>query len=143
VTLEKTLWIDAAPEIVRSYFLDAAKVMAWTGQAAEVDPRPGGAYRIDMGAAGWLDGCFTLIAEDRIEHAFDLPGVTGRSTVAISLTAEAGGTRLTIRHAGLPLPLATIAVRGWDHHLARLSVAATGGTPAADTLCARPMDTLA
>jgi len=31
----------------------------------------------------------------------------------------------------------SVAQRGWEHHLARLAVAATGGSPGTDLLCNR------
>lgn len=142
MTLTKSIWIDAPPDAVRAYFTDAAKMTAWSGVAARLDPRPGGLYELDMGQAGIMTGRFVEVGERRIVQEIDLPGSDAKSRIEITLAPEAGGTRVTIVHSGLPAPFDRIASRGWDHHLARLSVAATGGTNPPDSLCRRPMETL-
>lgn len=141
-TLSKTIWIDAPLAVVHGYFVEADKMALWSGTAARLDPRPGGVYELDMGAAGVLSGRFVRIEADRIEQEIDAPdgGVPGR--IDIRLTEEAGGTRVSIRQTGLASPFDAIASRGWDHHLARLSVVSNGGNAGPDSLCDKPMDAL-
>ena len=140
--IEKTIWIDAPLAIVRSYFTDETKMPLWSGRAARLDPRPDGVYELDMGEAGIISGRFVTVGDTRIVQEIGPPGGHESSTIEISLSEEAGGTRVTIRHSGIPDPFDAIATRGWDHHLARLSVVATGGTAGPDGLCARPMMSL-
>ncbi len=143
--MKKSIWIDAAPDVVFGYLTEGDRMAQWSGVAAELDARPGGIFRLDMGAAGIMTGQFLEVRRpDRIvyevgaeDHAPEM-----RSRVEITLSPEVDGTRVEVRHEGLPAPFQPVAGRGWDHHLARLSVVASGGAPGADTLCTRPMETL-
>jgi len=56
----------------------------------------------------------------------DLP--PGTSRVEVTLTDEAGGTRVTVRHSGLPDDLVERSLTGWDAHLGRLDAVAGGRT---------------
>src|SRR5207249_7043761 len=46
--IEITQRIDAPPEIVFAYLTDSRRFVKWMGVGAELDPRPGGRYRIDV-----------------------------------------------------------------------------------------------
>ncbi len=143
--LVKTIWIDAPPAVVFDYFVNADKMQHWCGVGARVDPVPGGLYQLDMGEAGLITGRFValdppsfLAYEVQPPHGLEAPN----SRVEVRLVAEADGTRVEITHTGLVDPFPQIASCGWDHHLARLSVVANGGSPGVDTLCSRPMKSL-
>lgn len=140
--VEKSIWIDATPEIIHSFFTVSEKMAQWAGVGARLDPRPGGIYELDMGVAGVMTGRFVEVNALRIVQEVDTNPGKPPSRIEITLSPEAGGTRVTVRHSGLPAPFPEIASRGWDHHLARLSVASTGGTPPPDPLCTRPVETL-
>ena len=89
--------------------------MSWSaeGTFVEVDPP-----RRVLFTWGWSD-------------LFDLaPGTT---RVEVALTAEDGGTRLRLRHHGLPADEARDQHRGgWEMYLGRLAVRAAGGDPGPD-----------
>ena len=53
--VERTVTIDASPETVWQFLVDPDKTTAWWGMTASFDPRPGGAYRIEVipGGHGW------------------------------------------------------------------------------------------
>ncbi|RVT87082.1 transcriptional regulator [Rhodobacteraceae bacterium CCMM004] len=136
--VRRSLWIDAPPEVVHRQFTDPARIAAWAGCGADLDPRPGGIYRLDMGRAGVFAGRFVTVTPGLIVQEVGVPG-QAPSRIEIVLAAEAGGTRLTLTHSGLPDGVGAMAGRGWDHHLARLAVAAAGGAPAGDSLCVRPL----
>lgn len=140
--IEKSIWIDAAPTVVRTFFLDSEKLIAWSGVAARLDPKAGGIYELDMGQAGVLQGRFVTVEENLIIQDIDLPDGTGVSRICIELSEEAGGTRVKIHQDGLAAPFDSIASRGWDHHLARLSVAVHGDILKPDTLAQKPMSSL-
>lgn len=143
--LKKSIWIDAAPEIVFAYLTEGERMARWSGVAAELDARPGGVFRLDMGQGGILSGRFLEVARPgRIVYevgSVEL-GPETVSRVEITLTAEVDGTRVEVTHDALPPPFHPVASRGWDHHLARLSVVATGGDAGPDPLCERPMESL-
>jgi uncharacterized protein YndB with AHSA1/START domain len=63
--LSKSIWIDAPPEIVFPYFVEADKLARWTGENAEVNPVPGGFYRLDMGNAGVITAQIVTIEPPR------------------------------------------------------------------------------
>ena len=141
----KSIWIDAEPEVVFPYFTDADKMARWCGRSAELDPVPGGTYRLDMGDTGVIKGRFVRVeAPTFVSIAIDGPDEAEipPSVLEVSISAEAGGSRVDLRHSGLEPPFSVMAGRGLDHHLARLSVAATGGSPGSDPLCERQMETL-
>ena len=143
--LKKSIWIDAAPDIVFTYLTEGERMAQWSGMAAELDARPGGIFRLDMGQGGILQGRFLeVVRPGRIvyEIAAAEHGPELMSRVEITLSAEVDGTRVEVIHDALPPPFRPVANRGWDHHLARLSVVATGGAPGNDSLCDRPMESL-
>lgn len=143
--MKKSIWIDAAPGIVFDYLTEGERMALWSGVAAELDARPGGLFRLDMGAGGILQGRFLEVRRpDRIvyEVGAEDHGPEMMSRVEITLSPEVDGTRVDVVHDALPPPFQPVASRGWDHHLARLSVVATGGDPGPDTLCNRAMEML-
>ena len=143
--LEKTIWIDAPIDVVFPYLIEEDKMIQWCGVGARLEPVPGGLYELDMGVAGVIVGRFVEVrAPDYLRYEIHPPeGIEGSpSVVEMSLTEEGGGTRINVSHTGLTPPFQSIAGRGWDHHIARLSVAANSGLSGPDSLCERPMDSL-
>lgn len=135
--LTKSIWIDARPEVVFEYFTDAGKMRLWCGRQAELEPVPGGIYRVDMGEWGTVEGQFVRV-EPPTFLSHTVPAEEGaEALIEISITADAGGSRVEVRQKGLDAPFQPIASRGWDHHLARLSVVATGGSAPDDSMCVR------
>ena len=144
--LQKSIWIDAPPDVVFDYFVEPEKMIRWAGLQAELDPVPGGIYRLDMGVAGVIQGQFVKVDPGKyVSFEVNPPeGAKGPpSTIEITIAEEAAGSRVEVRHTGLEAPFDAIASRGWDHHLARLSVIAQGGTAVEDSLCKRPLESLA
>ena len=140
--ISKSIWIDAPPEIVFEYFTNAEKMTQWCGRNAELDPVPKGTYRLDMGEWGVVQGQYVRIDAPTFV-SIELHGPAGSnmppSMLEVSITAEAGGSRVDVRQTGLEGPMLSIAGRVLDHHLARLSVVANGGSPGSDTICTRTM----
>jgi uncharacterized protein YndB with AHSA1/START domain len=46
--IEKVISIDAPPETVFSYLIDPARYVRWKGKLAQLDPRPGGEFRVEF-----------------------------------------------------------------------------------------------
>jgi uncharacterized protein (TIGR02453 family) len=152
VTVER--WIDASPETVFSFFTDRGRWLSWQGVAAEIDPRPGGIFRMNVRGDGYANG--ELIVVDPYERivvtwgweneALGVP--PGSSTVEVTFEPQRGGTLVRLRHAGLPPAALDPHREGWNHYLDRLAVRAAGGDPGRDptlvsTPFAFPADTLA
>jgi hypothetical protein len=54
--VEQTVRISARPETVWRYWTDPQRMCDWWGAAAELDPRPGGACRVEMGGGPVMRG---------------------------------------------------------------------------------------
>jgi uncharacterized protein YndB with AHSA1/START domain len=140
--VERELTIEASPETVWEFLVDPEKATAWMGQKASFDPRPGGAYRVDVIPGHTALGKFVEVEAPRRlvytwgwEKGESGPNAVppGSSTIEIELVPDGDGTRLRFVHRGLP-DAESIASHGhgWDHYLARLVVVARGGDPGAD-----------
>ena len=47
--VEREVRIAARPETVFEFFTDPDKMVLWKGREADLDPQPGGIYRVEMG----------------------------------------------------------------------------------------------
>jgi uncharacterized protein YndB with AHSA1/START domain len=136
--VEVSIRIDASPSTVFGYFVDPDRMCAWMGVAAEVDPRPGGAYRVDVNGRDVAVGKYVEIRPDeRVVWTWGWDGndglPPGSTTVEVTLTQDGDGTVVRLRHSGLPTEDAMKRHgEGWDHYLDRLAVAASGGDPGTD-----------
>ena len=138
--LEVETRVRARPETVFAFFTDAALYRLWHGVDAELDPRPGGLYRVRMPSQAVAEGAF-LVVEPPHRLVFtwgwvgnlDVP--PGSTTVEVTFTREADETVVRLVHRGFPAePIRAAHAAGWQHFLARLTVAATGGDPGPDPL---------
>ena len=140
--VQRTIAIDASPETVWQFLIDPEKTKAWWGLTASFDPRPGGAYRIEVIPGHTASGEFVeLDAPHRLVYTWGWeagddgvnPVPPGSSTVDIELVSDGDGTVLNFTHRDLPSAEAADShSKGWDHYLERLAVAAAGGNPGPD-----------
>lgn len=136
MNLEFERQIGAPPEIVYSYFTDAAKYTKWMGVAASLDPRPGGVFRVTNANGAISRGEYLqLEPHSRIEFSWgfendeELP--PGSSVVTVTLAPVDGGTALRLVHSGLPSPEWEAShEEGWTMFLDQLG-----------TVCRTPMTT--
>ena len=120
---------------VFSAFVDKAALQSWYGPQnhtiprCDIDPRPGGAYRIEMhGADGGVrvvTGQFHEIKpHERIVHSWawlDGAGKTPETLVTMTFADKDGGTELTLVHSGFTTEAARDAHNaGWMSCLASL-----------------------
>ena len=118
--------IAASPATVFSYLTDPAKFVLWMGVGAELDPRPGGRFRIDadgehiaIGEYREIDPPHRVVMSWGWENNEAVP--PGSTTVEITLTPEGAGTVLRLRHTGLPTETArTTHKAGWAMYTAKL-----------------------
>jgi uncharacterized protein YndB with AHSA1/START domain len=137
-TLEVSTRVEAPREMVFSYLVDPAKYGRWMGVGAELDPRPGGRYRVAMPIGVHAAGEYTVVEPpERIVFTFGWEGSNdvppGSSQVEITLEPDGGSTLVRLRHSELPSEEQRAQhTHGWTRYLSRLSMAVSGGDPGAD-----------
>jgi uncharacterized protein YndB with AHSA1/START domain len=131
--VEQTLRIRARPETVWRFWTDPQRMCQWWGAVAELDPQPGGVYRVEMGTGPIMRGEYLVLEPyerlvfsfgwEPTDHAPDV--APGSSRVEVTLVADGGDTILTLRHTGIATQLADEHAAGWLHFLPRLAAVAT------------------
>jgi uncharacterized protein YndB with AHSA1/START domain len=136
--LEVSLHIAAHPETVFPYFTDPERYVQWMGTSATLDAVPGGAYRVGMRDGVEARGEFVEVdPPHRVVFTWgwtdQFAVAPGSTRVVVTLTPEDGGTRVVLRHHGLPSEeLRQHHRTGWETYLSRLAVRAVGGEPGPD-----------
>ena len=123
VVIEKTIAIAARPETVWPLLTESEGVCQWWGTTAEVEPRPGGAYRVTMENGAVMSGeVVDVDVPSRLVFTFGWeqpppagPVPPGSTRVEITLTADGDGTVLRLRHSELPAAQEPDHRGGWDH----------------------------
>lgn len=138
--LEHDVLVAASPETVFGYFTDPAKIVRWMGDAAILDPRPGGVCRIGFpDAPAALGEYVEVVPHSRVVFSWGWETETltvppASTLVEVSLTPDGDGTHVRLTHRRLPAAAHAFHRLGWNHYLERLSVAATGRDPGPDPL---------
>ena len=100
--------IQASPETVFGFFADPRRWLQWQGLEAELDPRPGGVFRMNVRGDGWAVGRFLQVDPPRrivftwgweIERS---PLPPGASVVEVELIPQGDGTLVRLTHRDLP-----------------------------------------
>lgn len=124
--------IDASPETVFEFFVDADKLIRWLAVDATTDPRPGGVcdqvhVGDEAGQGPWhMRGTFREVdppARVVFTWGFVEPEVgipVGSSTVEVTLQPTGSGTRVRLVHRGLPDAEVEPHSKGWYEMLERL-----------------------
>ncbi len=126
--------IAAPPSAVFRYLTESELWARWQGESTELEPRPGGRFRVTMAEGQVVEGEFVTVETDRrvvVTWGWrDHPRMTpGSSTVEFELVPDGRGTIVRLTHRGIPPEDLPIHRAGWDVFVARLEVAATGGDP--------------
>jgi uncharacterized protein YndB with AHSA1/START domain len=152
--IEVSVHLAATPGNLFPYFTDPARYVQWMGSEAQLEPVPGGTYRVHMPDGFEAAGTFLHIEpphrlaftwgfadDDAARHSKHeqteassgsaLP--PGSTRVTVTLDAADGGTRLTLRHDDLPSPELLDGHRiAWETYLSRLVIRVAGGDPGPD-----------
>ena len=130
------LRIDATPEEVFPYLTDAALIIQWMGDWADLEPTVGGRFVVDINGIPIRGRYLSVDPPSRVVFTWGTPGhdrmPPESTTVEIILREDGGGTLLQLIHRDLPaedLPQHGI---GWGHFLERLTKAASGTDPGPD-----------
>jgi uncharacterized protein YndB with AHSA1/START domain len=119
--------IAASPDTVFSYLTDPVKFVAWMGTRAELDPRPGGRYRIEVGPDNAAAGEYLEVAPPhRLVFSWGWEGSEavppGSTTVEITVAPAGSGSLLRLRHLGLPgTEQQEMHRAGWTQYTDRLT----------------------
>ena len=131
--------IAAQPETVFAFFTQPDLYARWMGARAQLDPRPGGTYAVDINDLARARGTFLeVIPHERIVFTFGWEGdgqsvPPGSSTVEVTLTPTADGTHVRVVHRGLRLSETRDQHRdGWRLYLGRLEAVASGAEAGPD-----------
>lgn len=136
--LEVSVLIAAEPATVFPYFVDPARYVQWMGRDAELEPVPGGTYRVRMRDGVEVGGRFVEVDPPRrLVFTWGWAGDTalppGSSRVVVTLEPEAGGTRVVLRHHDLPdEQQRQHHGDGWRAYLGRLARRLAGEDPGPD-----------
>lgn len=138
--LVKTITIAASPEHIFPFFTDPEKMLQWIGTEVELEPRPGGTFRVVPNRVDVIRGKYLeIVPPTRVVFTWGFEGSgqalpAGGSVVEITLRAVDGGTEVQLVHRGLPDGMIDAHRHGWEHYLARVETAAEGRDPGADPL---------
>jgi uncharacterized protein YndB with AHSA1/START domain len=138
--LEVETRIQARRETIFAFFTDPVLYRRWMGDRAELDPRPGGVYRIHVPGGRVAEGQFVALEPPRrIVFTWGWVGSDevppGSTTVDIDLLQDGDVTVVRLGHSGLPSDASREQhVLGWRHYLGRLAVASAGDDPGPDPL---------
>jgi uncharacterized protein YndB with AHSA1/START domain len=136
--LVREIMIDASPETIWPFLTEPEMLVAWHGTVAEIDPRPGGVYRVLVAGQHQSAGEYVEVEPmKRVVFTFGWdqeshPIPPGSTTIEISLQPEGDKTRVRLVHRGLPDDAVDDHGSGWAHYLQRLAVRVGGGDPGLD-----------
>ncbi len=137
-SIRREFTIDADAATVFAFFTDPQRLIRWMGVSAELDPRPGGIFLVDVNS-GWVArGEFKeVVPVTRLAYTWGWDGsnenvAPGSSLIEIDLLPKNGSTLVCFSHSGLPAPAVPGHSEGWTHYLGRLAIAAAGGDPGPD-----------
>ena len=122
----------APVETVYSLWVEPEKLLRWMGVSADLDPRPGGTFRINVTGRDVAVGEYTAVeAGSRLAFTWgwEAPGhpiPPGSSSVEVTFTQEGEITIVRVAHSGLPASEKMNTAYGWQHYLTRLGMAAIG-----------------
>lgn len=134
--IERVIDIEAAPETVFKLLTDSSEYVKWKGDLADLDPRPGGRFKVSINESKVSGEYIEVVPNRRVVFTWGWEGADavigpGGSTVQIDLEPRGKGTRLRLVHRGLPAAGLASHVEGWDYFLPRLTAVAEGRQPAA------------
>ena len=124
--LERTVVIQAARDVVFTYFTDTARWARWWGAGSTIDARRGGAVQIvHPGGVQVAGEILEIDPPGRLVFTYGYvsgtPMPVGGSVVTIQLHDDAAGTRLNLSHVFADEKLRDEMVQGWRFQLSLFS----------------------
>ncbi|MBZ5673508.1 MAG: SRPBCC domain-containing protein [Acidobacteriia bacterium] len=120
-SVDRSILIEADRETVFGFFTDSARWATWWGAGSTVDPRPGGALRIQHSNGFVSEGeVLEIAAPERFVFTFSLqserPIPAEESRVTIRLQQQEAGTLVRVTHEVADAVVAEQLVQGWRFH---------------------------
>lgn len=144
VVVEREVRIAARPETIFGFFTDPDKMVRWKGMSAELDPKPGGIYRVNVTGRDIARGQYVEVRPySKVVFTWGWesgPLAPGSSTVEITLVPDGAETIVRLRHLGLPQEAREQHAEGWVHYMERLALVAAGQDPGPDLWCTPPAE---
>jgi uncharacterized protein YndB with AHSA1/START domain len=125
--IERDVRIAAKPDTVFDFWVDPARIVEWMGRTATIEAHVGGAFRIDYNGTDIASGTILEIDRPRrlvLSWGWEAPGdptPPGESRVEVIFEPDGDGTRLRLRHSGLPDEAVQGHSEGWDQFLPGLA----------------------
>ncbi len=133
-TIEREIFVNAPPEAVFRYLVEADLMARWIGVSHELDPQPGGRFRVEVSSGNVARGFYTEVVPYRRaaftwgweSHDGSLAALPpGKSLVEIDLEGKDRGTLVRLRHSRLPTELGEQHGKRWSFYLLQLQSCAT------------------
>jgi uncharacterized protein YndB with AHSA1/START domain len=132
--IERVIFIELPPEEVFRYLVEPVLMARWIGLSHDLDPRPGGQFRVEVSGGNIASGRYVeVIPSRRVAFTWGwesqdaglalLP--PGASLVEIDLEGKGRGTVLRLRHSRLSANLADRHGERWSFYLTNLQENAT------------------
>ena len=127
--------VAAPPAALFAAFTVPDGLTAWLGEQAELDPRPGGTFRLALGGGDVARGEYVEVESPvRVAFTWGQEGDAGppphlgpgSSRVDVTLTPRGDGTHVRLEHRDLPPDARAPHLTAWGRHLGTLA-AALGG----------------
>jgi uncharacterized protein YndB with AHSA1/START domain len=122
--LTATVRITAPPAEVFPYFIDAALMVRWIGEWADLHPEPGGTFALDFSATPVRGRYVEIDPPRRVVFTWGVAGndslPPGATTVEVVLTADGPETIVELFHHDLPVGEQDRHRDGWTIMLGRL-----------------------
>lgn len=139
--VDLSITVDAPPDVVFDFLVVPELAFRWMGVEGEIDPRPGGVYRVrytenDIAVGAYVD----VTRPHTVSWTWGWEGSDtvppGSTLVTFSLRPSPHDdtrTEVTVRHTGFTaVSDAAAHTDGWVHWATRFAVAAAGGDPDVD-----------
>ncbi|MEE8045361.1 MAG: SRPBCC domain-containing protein [Dehalococcoidia bacterium] len=144
-SLVRQVSIDAPVATVFKYLVEPELMSKWMGRSVIFEPFEGGEYRAQINDNLVAGGkVLEFVQDQKIAYTFGWEGgeyavKLGTSKLEITVEESDGSTLVVLTHSELAGEVAEHG-DGWDHYLARLAIAATGGDAGPDPIGSAPAD---
>lgn len=137
VVYAQELRVAASPATVFQLLTEPEGLTSWMGSRPQLDPRPGGIFRLELGEATVRGEFVEVVPEERVVFTWgweggEIPLGPGESTVEFTLTPDGEDTIIRLKHSGLTPRVREFHTWGWANFLPRLTAVAERKDPGPD-----------